>query len=202
MRYANKTNGQIFLYGTLLSTFPNVTFSTNGPDQAWLDENNYAVLVENSAPQPPVYKVYEENGAEESSGEWHIKWLLRDMTTEEIDSYHKMIGEKIVERREALERTIIEYDAYYSYCDKESVTGIDECINNIMDNGGEKDISWGGPMGYTVASLESLSGLRKKVVDYRQKTRDAERLTMQDHLDAPFTTIENAILAFDAYMED
>lgn len=104
--------------------------------------------------------------------------------------------------RESLEITIVTYGGHSSYCNKESETGLNECINNIMDSGGEKTISWEGPNGYTVANLEGLSGLIKSVVDYRQKTRDAERQTLEAHGDTPFTSLENALSAFDGYMED
>lgn len=104
--------------------------------------------------------------------------------------------------RSSLEKTIVQYGVHSSYTDKESETGLSECINNILDSGGGKTISWEGPNGYTVANLEGLSGLRKTVVDYRQKTRDAERLTLEQHAATPFTSIEDAIDAFDGYMED
>lgn len=104
--------------------------------------------------------------------------------------------------RESLEITIVTYGGHSSFCDKESVTGLDECIANIMDSGGSKLISWDGPNEYEPANLEALSGLRKEVVDYRQKTRDAERQTLEAHGDTPFTSLEDALSAFDGYMED
>lgn len=112
------------------------------------------------------------------------------------------IQQGIANYRTLLEQTVITYGDHSSYCDKESETGLSECINNILDNGGEKTISWQGPNGYTVAGLEGLSGLRKNVVDFRQKTRDAERLTLADHAGTPFESVEAAIAAFDAYMEE
>lgn len=202
MRYVNTTNGTICSIMDIYSQYPNTSFSLSGPDNDWLEENNFAILIESESPPPPVYKVYEEKGAEKISSEWHIHWLLRDMTTEEIDFYHETIAVGISNYRKSLESTVITHLTHSSYCDKESETGLTECINNIMDSGGEKTISWEGPNGYTIATLEGLQGLRKKVVDYRQKTRDAERLTLEAHGDTPFTSLENALSAFDGYMED
>lgn len=123
-------------------------------------------------------------------------WVLNQ------DRMNDEIRTGISNHRGALEKNVVEYEGHSSYCDKESETGLNECINNIMDSGGNKTISWEGPSGYTVASLSELSGLRKTVVDYRQKTRDAERLTLEQHGETPFESIEDAIDALNGYMED
>lgn len=182
--------------------YPNTSFPPQGPSETWLNNRGLYFLVETPQPSVDWDEVAYEDGVEEVSSEWRLKWSVRDKTPEEIEDHHAMIRGAISSYRESLEQTIVEYDIHSSYCDKESVTGIDECINNIMDNGGDKFISWEGPNEYLPATLEGLSGLRKTVVDYRQKTRDAERLTLEDHLDTPFNTSGDAITAFNGHMEE
>lgn len=123
------------------------------------------------------------------------------MTEEEIEA-HLMpnLVAWVSHYRASKESHIINYAGISSYCDKESETGLSECINNIMDNGGEKTISWEGPSGYVAATLEALSGLRKEVVDFRQKTRDAERMTILQHTATPFLTKGSIESAFDGFM--
>lgn len=201
MRYVNTNTSQIITFFDLVSIFPNTSFPEGGPSETWLSENDYAFLIETPQPIAPVYKVYFEDGAEPTSSGWEIKWSLRDMTTDEVDAYNSMISSSISNYRKSLEFNIVTYEIHSSYCDKESETGLSECINNIMDNGGDKTISWQGPSGYTVAGLDGLSGLRKNVVDYRQRTRDAERLTIEYHSENPFETIDEAVEYFDSQME-
>lgn len=185
----------------LRALYPQTAFPSIGPSIDWLYDKGLYRLNELEKPIADWDKIFYEDGVEEDSSGWVTKWSVRDKTQEELDAYFAEIAHKISQYRESLELTIKTYEGHSSYCNKESETGLNECINNIMDSGGDKEISWQGPNGYTVSGLEALSGLRKNVVDYRQKTRDAERLTLEDHANSPFTNIEDAIEAFNEYME-
>lgn len=133
--------------------------------------------------------------------QFHTVWN-NSLNSWEIDYsvFTPYLLSRISEYRKSLESSVVTYEGHSSFCDKESVNGIDECINNIMDNGGSKTISWEGPSGYTEADLEGLSGLRKNVVDYRQKTRVSERLTIERHVSTPFLEVGDAISFFDTKM--
>lgn len=134
---------------------------------------------------------------------WNGKLYLTedDIPSRNTDEFNEYLVRSLSEYRRSFEKEIVRFESLSSFCDNESVNGLSECINHLMDNGGEGQISWDGPDGPSLAEISSLQEIRNLVVSLRQKSRLAELDVLEKHTLTPYTD-DSWKDDFDIYMED
>lgn len=204
MRYTNGTD--ILTFSDIRALYPNTSFPSTGPSEPWLNGRGLYSLVEAPAPIVDWDEITYQDGVEEISGEWRLKWSVREMTEQEIDDHHKMIRDEIATHRD----TLIEIQITTNLDDHGDIVLVNNdrtktalaSKKNTMSN--ETDISnmaFKAENGWFDLTYSDYQNLEVSLDVFTQSIFDIERIILGKHDVAPYNTVQDAIDDFNSHLE-
>lgn len=192
---------EILTFADIRAMYPNTSFPPQGPSETWLNNRGLYFLVETPQPSIDWDEVAYEDGVEEVSGEWRLKWSVRDKTTQEIEEHHEMIFNAIANHTDSLINVEITTNLpiigdVVLMNDDRTKTALASKKNTMSNETDILTMAFDAQNGWFDLNYGNYQDLEVSLDVFTQSIFDVKRIIVSNHHASPYKTIEDAINDF------
>lgn len=179
--------------------YPNTSFPASGPSESWLNSRNLYFLAETEAPSVTASEVAYEDGVEEVSGEWRVKWSVREMTSEELSARDNDIIENLKAHRDFTfsTQTVTLSNGAELRVDERTRRDTNDVFMGMNNANISEYAGWNAVNGSYTMSLAHFQEYSVLALQEVAKAFTAYNDTIAQHGSEPFANAQEAMIYFD-----